>query len=153
MGHKTLIGGTAYEITGGKTLVDGTAYSIKNGKTLVDGTAYEVGFEKYEEVLHLGALNFSYNNFFKCYEAAYTFTSLPADFTSANALKIGDNIYPMSSEIAEIGSNQFFYIRNCTGYPTSVGQYTVSCNMTVGTAANVYSYDDISGLDISIGII
>lgn len=44
MAHKTLIGGTAYEISGGKTLVDGTAYSIKNGKTLVDGTAYEVGF-------------------------------------------------------------------------------------------------------------
>lgn len=44
MAHKTLIGGTAYEITGGKTLVNGTAYSIKSGKTLVDGTAYEVGF-------------------------------------------------------------------------------------------------------------
>ena len=44
MAHKTLIGGTAYEISGGKTLVDGTAYSIKNGKTLVGGTVYEVGF-------------------------------------------------------------------------------------------------------------
>lgn len=44
MAHKTLVNGTAYEITGGKTLVDGTAYSIKNGKTLVGGTAYEVGF-------------------------------------------------------------------------------------------------------------
>lgn len=44
MAHKTLIGGTAYTISGGKTLVDGTAYSIKSGKTLVGGTAYEVGF-------------------------------------------------------------------------------------------------------------
>lgn len=44
MAHKTLIGGTAYEISGGKTLVNGTAYSIDKGKTLVDGTAYEVGF-------------------------------------------------------------------------------------------------------------
>ena len=44
MSHKTLIGGTAYEISGGKTLVDGTAYSIKSGKTLVGGTVYEVGF-------------------------------------------------------------------------------------------------------------
>jgi hypothetical protein len=44
MAHKTLIGGTAYEIKGGKTLIDGTAYSIKNGKTLVGGTVYEVGF-------------------------------------------------------------------------------------------------------------
>lgn len=46
MGHKTLIGGTAYEISGGKTLVNGTAYSIDKGKTLVGGTAYEVGFGK-----------------------------------------------------------------------------------------------------------
>lgn len=44
MAHKTLVNGTAYEISGGKTLVDGTAYSIKNGKTLVGGTVYEVGF-------------------------------------------------------------------------------------------------------------
>lgn len=44
MAHKTLIGDTAYEITGGKTLVKGTVYSIKSGKTLVKGTAYEVGF-------------------------------------------------------------------------------------------------------------
>lgn len=45
MAHKTLVGGTAYEIGGGKTLVDGTAYSIKNGKTLVGGTAYDVSFD------------------------------------------------------------------------------------------------------------
>lgn len=44
MAHKTLIGGTAYEISGGKTLVNGTAYSIDKGKALVGGTAYEVGF-------------------------------------------------------------------------------------------------------------
>jgi hypothetical protein len=44
MAHKTLVGGTAYEISGGKTLVNGTAYSVSGGKTLVNGTAYEVGF-------------------------------------------------------------------------------------------------------------
>lgn len=43
MAHKTLIGGTAYEISGGKTLVNGTAYKIEKGKTLVGGTAYELG--------------------------------------------------------------------------------------------------------------
>lgn len=42
MAHKTLIGGTDYEINGGETLIDGTAYLIKNGKTLVSGTAYDV---------------------------------------------------------------------------------------------------------------
>lgn len=44
MAHKTLIGGTAYEISGGKTLVGGTAYNISNGKTLVGGTAYTINF-------------------------------------------------------------------------------------------------------------
>lgn len=44
MAHKTLIGGTAYEISGGKALVNGTAYSIKNGNTLVDGTVWVVAF-------------------------------------------------------------------------------------------------------------
>lgn len=44
MAHKTLVGGTAYEISGGKTLVGGTAYSIAGGKTLVGGTAYDIGF-------------------------------------------------------------------------------------------------------------
>ena len=44
MAHKTLIGGTAYEIGGGKTPVGGTAYSIDKGKTLVGGTAYEIAF-------------------------------------------------------------------------------------------------------------
>ena len=44
MGHKTLIGGTAYEIKGGKTLIGGTAYDIKSGKTLIGGTGYNINF-------------------------------------------------------------------------------------------------------------
>lgn len=44
MAHKTLVGGTAYEISGGRTLINGTGYEIKGGKTLVGGTVYEVGF-------------------------------------------------------------------------------------------------------------
>lgn len=44
MAHKTLIGGTAYEVSGGKTRIGGTAYSIKNGKTLVNGTSYDISF-------------------------------------------------------------------------------------------------------------
>ena len=40
--HKTLIGGTGYEITGGRTLVGGTWYSISKGRTLVDGTGYDI---------------------------------------------------------------------------------------------------------------
>ena len=50
MGHKTLIGGTAYDIKGGKTLINGTAYDIKKGVTLIGGTGYDISFgpDKFE---------------------------------------------------------------------------------------------------------
>lgn len=44
MAHKTLVGGTAYGISGGKCLIGGTAYSIQKGRTLVGGTGYDIGF-------------------------------------------------------------------------------------------------------------
>lgn len=44
MAHKTLIGGTAYEIKGGRTLIGGTGYDVKSGRTLVGGTGYDVKF-------------------------------------------------------------------------------------------------------------
>lgn len=44
MAHKTLIGGTAYEVSGGKTLIGGTAYKIAKGRTLVGGTGYDISF-------------------------------------------------------------------------------------------------------------
>lgn len=43
--HKTLVGGTAYNINGGKCMVGGTVYSIKKGRTLVGGTGYDINFE------------------------------------------------------------------------------------------------------------
>ena len=51
MGHKTLIGGTAYDISGGKTLIGGTAYDIKGGKTLIGGTGYDISFAQREQTL------------------------------------------------------------------------------------------------------
>lgn len=45
MGHKVLVGGTAYEITGGRTLIDGTGFEISSGKTLIAGTAYTIPFK------------------------------------------------------------------------------------------------------------
>lgn len=42
MANKTMIGGTAYEVTGGKTMADGTAYSLARGRTMAEGTGYEI---------------------------------------------------------------------------------------------------------------
>ena len=53
MAHKTLIGGTTYDITGGKTLVSGTSYSVKNGKVLIGGTVYDISFILPPDVLDL----------------------------------------------------------------------------------------------------
>ena len=46
MAQKVLIGGTAYELSGGKALKDGSAYSIENGKTAIDGVAYDISLSK-----------------------------------------------------------------------------------------------------------
>ena len=53
MAHKTLVNGTAYDITGGMTLVEGTSYSIKGGKTLMGGTLYDFSFALPAGVLDL----------------------------------------------------------------------------------------------------
>ena len=45
MAHKSLVGGTAYDITGGRTLVGGTGFDISKGRTLVDGTGYDIAFD------------------------------------------------------------------------------------------------------------
>ena len=42
--HKTLIGGTGYEVKGGRALIGGTGYSIKKGRTLIGGTGYDISF-------------------------------------------------------------------------------------------------------------
>jgi len=44
MAHGTLIGGTAYKVSGGRTLVNGTGYKISKGRTLVGGTGYDISF-------------------------------------------------------------------------------------------------------------
>lgn len=44
MAHKTLIGGTAHEISGGRTLINGTGYGVSKGRTLVGGTGYDLRF-------------------------------------------------------------------------------------------------------------
>ena len=46
MAHKTLIGGTAYEIKGGRDLIGGTGYAKKKGRVLVNGTGYDIPFSR-----------------------------------------------------------------------------------------------------------
>lgn len=65
MGHKTLVGGTAYNISSGKSLVSGTVYNISKGKTLVGGTAYNINLKKDKPTAMLysdGNFVFQYGN-------------------------------------------------------------------------------------------
>ena len=89
MAHKTLVGGTAYEITGGKALVDGTVYSIKNGKTLVGGTAYEVGFEERVTITINGGST-----------AMYSFATVEIDgFLYGGSYWVGSNFIPVCDNV------------------------------------------------------
>ena len=44
MAQKTLIGGTAYSISGGRTMVNGTIYNIKEGKAKINGASRKISF-------------------------------------------------------------------------------------------------------------
>lgn len=61
MAGKTLINGTAYDITGGTCLKDGTSYSVKNGKVLISGTEYDISF-----LLPSGALSLWSSPYVNC---------------------------------------------------------------------------------------
>lgn len=102
MAHKTLIDGTAYEITGGKTLVGGTAYGISGGKTLVGGTAYDISFGEVDPVFA--------NNDWAAIIAACQSGSVPETWA------VGDNktmtIDGVNYQIDIIGKNHDTYSDN-----------------------------------------
>lgn len=107
MAHGTLIGGTAYEISGGKTLVGGTGYSIDKGKTLVDGTGYEIGFgvEYVESETSVTAVLLKTSDLRTVYLAKdYTINedgkyvlSSPSKYTASNYVGVGKYLARLTS--------------------------------------------------------
>lgn len=95
MSHRTLVNGTAYEITGGKTLVDGTAYSISKGKTLVDGTAYEIKMGGGVCIFDFGTITPTKNSIlgFSSYTIVTTVSANPADI---DTMVVNGVEYPMA---------------------------------------------------------
>lgn len=55
MSHKTMIGGTRYDIQSGRTTVSGTVYSVQNGRVMTGGTLWNIPFGA--PVLRLGQDN------------------------------------------------------------------------------------------------
>lgn len=122
MAHKTLIGGTAYEISGGKTLVGGTAYSIAGGKTLVGGTVYEVGFgSKLNVVYDFGSLTAA--SAFGSYRCTITYDNLPFDPSKCNAYMVNGVVYEaVCSELTSGG----YYAQYLNASGTSSTSVTTS---------------------------
>ena len=44
MSHKTMVGGTVYDVQSGKTLVGGTLYTVQSGRVMTAGTLWNVPF-------------------------------------------------------------------------------------------------------------
>jgi hypothetical protein len=107
MAHKTLIGGTAYEINGGKTLIGGTAYEIDKGKTLVGGTVYKVGFGVFTLVYDVGtfkatnASSTGYN-----FYATWNIAALPDGWGKCNRLIYDGVEYEL--EVTNGGADTYF---------------------------------------------
>ena len=155
MAHKTLIDGTAYEISGGKALVDGTAYSIKNGKTLVGGTAYEVDFQSFVPAINFGTLTFTYSGLLKYYSAQVNSDLQEADIVNVNAVMIDGAVISFSNIKNPTSGYWIWSNYEGSGFPASAGQYQVYYReYSNGTIKfNIYSFTDISGCEIVLGTI
>ena len=122
MAQKTLIGETAYEISGGKTLVNGTEYSIKKGKTLVGGTVYEVGFVEKATVALTGS-----GSVVSCY------IQIDGRFYTSEttlSLPVGTTIYCVAAGSASLGKIGAIYL-NGESVGVSTGMTSVEYDLTV----------------------
>lgn len=143
MAHKTLIGGTTYEIAGGKTLVSGTVYSIDKGKALVGGTAYEIAFSSAVAVKITGSGQSKY-----CYvtidsKKYYAATTLELERGTTVALYVG--AFPAYLDSCKIvlngttvatGSNsgtaaQYSYVLNTSSVTINLGYEGTSSGNTI----------------------
>ena len=109
MAHKTLVGGTAYNIVSGKTVVGGVSYNIKGGRTLVGGTGYDISLERnaYAMLYDNGDFSFQFGN---KVESGKTLTNSYTGF--ANVAYSIVNMVPWSSKKPDIKS---VYFRHAIG--------------------------------------
>ena len=157
MAHKTLIGGTAYEISGGKTLIGGTAYSIKNGKTLIDGTAHEVAFgPEFVTVYDFGTLTAASS--FGEYRCEALFDTLPFDPATCNAVMVDGVVYNAEHSVA---NSSYFKVQYLTipggniNSPTAECPFAFTFRQTVSTGkwtVWIYCYE-AGTYDFAIGTV
>lgn len=156
MAHKALIGGTAYEISGGNSIVNGTAYSIDKGKTLVGGTAYEVGLGGFTPVADLGTVTFTYFSFAKYYYTSNVAVSIAAGTErEINALSINGNIIPLTYTKVFTSEILLANYENIDLVPKEAGKYKVILNTTndVVSSVQIQSFTNDGPCNALIGTI
>ena len=152
MAHRTLIGGTAYNITGGRSMVSGTAYNISGGRTMVGGTGYNIGFGS-AETDEPTAMLYSDGNFVFQYgdkvESGKTLTASYTGFENVTAappwngkqnmfknVKFYNEITPISMYYWFYGAENMqanissFYLLNMSKVTRMNDAYTYCSNLT-----------------------
>lgn len=94
MGHKSLVGGTSYDISCGRTIIDGTGYDISGGKTFVSGAGYDILFKK-ELIIFDGGTDLKAGSFMAGYQGTNTSTSEggTAKITNGSIVISGSHYY------------------------------------------------------------
>lgn len=126
MGHKTLIGGTGYEISGGKVLAGATAYNVGEGKTLINGSQYDIPFTKVLWLYDNGVISAynswqkvrNYGNINTAYER-YGEISLRTDGSSTS-----NSCYAFLNKAIDLTEYHTVHARACVS--ESEGSYTSS---------------------------
>lgn len=145
MAHKTLIGGTAYEISGGKPLVNGTAYSIDKGKALVDGTAYEVGFAP--KTVDIELIGFTTQT---CY---ITYNGVKYNNSCTITANVGDIIHMFIEDVVNYGYGAYVYRKTPEIYEILAEVHygkTTYDYVVVPTTTEIMMYDEHGGGIITI---
>ena len=145
MAHKTLIAGTAYDISGGKTLVGGTAYGVSAGKTLIGGTTYGVNLVSYSPLADSTWAQIQYvaqNGLFSQTGWAIGDTKT----TTLSTAVLGTSSFTMQLVGVDLdGANTLAFISLASSINTIniVGSFTGYASSLMSTnATNFYNYTD-----------
>lgn len=151
MVSKTLIGGTAYDISGGNTLVNGTSYSVKKGKTLIDETVYNIYFDDFFD---LGTVTTSKTGMFNAGPFSGV-TALPfEDMSRCNCLLINGELHEVDYSTNTLDSTIYhrYASKGFMGIPTENAPYMVQFTVTNDSVtALLMSYYE-GAYDVSLGI-
>ena len=142
MAHKALIGGTAYNITGGKSLISGTSYNIAKGKTLIRGSEYDINFGPVKTAMLYSDGNFVFQGGDdvapgKTLVASYTgfedTTTPPWDGRQSSFKDVSFDI-----EVAPVSMSEWFY--NARNMTTNIDNFS-NLNMdNLTNMVNAYGF-------------